>query len=57
MSALDADDEMASAPRPRPRPGRILSRAFLFIVEFLGSVVFFAALAAAGWYAWRHFVP
>lgn len=57
MRALDGEEApSASEPRPRARPTRILSRAFLFLVEFLGSVVFFAALAGAGWLAWRHFV-
>ena len=56
MRALD-DDATSPASRPRPKPARVFGRAFLFLVEFLGSVTFFALLAGAGWLAWRHFVP
>lgn len=46
----------AQRPRPRPRSMRILARAFLFLVEIIGSAVLFGALAAATYWAWQSFI-
>lgn len=48
----------APARPPRARPGflRILARLFTFVVEVLGSAVFFGLLAAAGWWLWKTYL-
>lgn len=46
----------ARPPRARPRFLRIVARLFTFIVEVLGSAVFFGLLAAAGWWLWKTYL-
>jgi hypothetical protein len=54
--ARGLDATRALAPRRRPGALRVFARAFLFVVELLGSVVFFGALAAGGWWAWATYL-
>lgn len=54
--AQDATQASALAPRRRPGALRVFARAFLFVVELLGSVVFFGALAAGAWWAWTTYL-
>ena len=43
-------------PRSRPEGLRLLARAFLFLVEIVGSAVVFGALAAGAIWAWQTYV-
>ena len=42
-------------PRKRSRALQIFSRAFVFLIEALGSAAFFALLAAGCYWLWMHF--
>lgn len=46
----------ARPPRARPRFLRALARTFAFIIEVIGSAVFFSLLAAAGWWVWKTYL-
>lgn len=46
------------AKPPRARPGflRVLARAFGFLIEVIGSAVFFGLLAAGAWWLWKNYL-
>jgi len=44
-----------ATPRERPTALRVLGRAFVFLVEVLGSAVFFGLIAAGLWWLWTHY--
>ncbi len=56
MRAPDPAEAPAIAPRRRPGALRVFARTFLFVVELLGSIVFFGALAAGGWWLWANYL-
>ena len=47
---------LAYAAEPRPARGR-LWRAFLFVIELMGSVAFFGIMAFLLWYGWQYLQP
>ena len=55
-SAPQPSAPRVQAPRPRPRFLRGVARLFAFIIEVLGSAVFFGLLAAGGWWLWKTYL-
>ena len=48
--------DQARPPRARPRFLRGAVRLFTFIIEALGSAVFFGVLAVGGWWLWKTYL-
>ncbi len=58
LAPATAHAPQSHARPPRARPGflRIVARLFTFVIEVLGSAVFFGLLAAGGWWLWKTYL-
>ncbi|MCC0005333.1 MAG: hypothetical protein H6872_09365 [Methylobacteriaceae bacterium] len=57
-SAPASGVQSAPARPPRERRGflRVLARVFAFVIEVIGSAVFFGLLAAGAWWLWKTYL-
>lgn len=58
LSSAQGASQPTPAKPPRARPGflRIFARLFSFVIEVIGSAVFFGALAAGAWWLWKTYL-